>query len=239
MKTKFIWLTIVLAIFLLGFLVFINSKDTAETPEDETVSESQKAKEVGIQFINNFIVIAPPAVNIKAEEDLLNSLSERVLNEIDTEMLATEMASFVGVQDIPNKGIQIGEITLLDENNAVLNIKLDYTGGTIEKNINLIKENEEWKVDSVENKNLINFSKTGNIVINNPGYPENVWHIIYEEPGKPAITKALQFTNNSICFKDTTESECNPDSLETGTRVELKGFEKEDEIEVKTLQILE
>lgn len=239
MKTKFIWLTIILSIFLLGFLVFINSKDTTETPEDETVSESQKAEEVGIQFINNFIVIAPPAVNIEAEQDLLNSLSERVLNNIDTEMLATEMASFVGVQDIPDEGVKIGEITLLDEKNAVLDIKLNYSGGTIEKNINLIKENEEWKVDSVENQNLINFIKTGNIVINNPGYPENVWHIIYEEPGKPAITKALQFTNNSICFIDTSESNCNPDSLETGTRVELKGFEKGDEIEVINLEILE
>lgn len=239
MKTKFIWLTIILSITLLGLLVFINRDEIPQNLDEETVSESQKAKDVGIKFINNFILIAPPAVNIQAEEDLLNSLSENVINKIDKEMLATEMASFVGVQDIPDQGVEIGELTLLDEENADLKIVLNYSGEEVEKIINLIKEGEEWKVNSVDNKDLINFIKTGNIVINNPGYPENVWHLVYEEPAKPAVTKALRFTDESLCFQNDTESICEPNSLVTGTRVELKGFENENEIEVINLEILE
>jgi hypothetical protein len=239
MKTNFIWLTIILSIILLGLLVFINREEITQNSEEETVSESQKAEEVSLKFINNFILIAPPAVNIQAEKDLLNSLSENVLSKIDKEMLATEMASFVGVQDIPDQGVEIGELTLIDQENADLRIVLIYSGGEVEKIINLIKEEGEWKVNSVDNKDLFNFIKTGNIVINNPGYPENVWHLVYEEPAKPAVTKALNFTDESLCSQNDTESICDPDSLLTGVRVELKGFENENEIEVINLKILE
>ena len=238
MKTKFLWLTVAILILVLGLLMFTDSNEEAQIP-DENISESQKVENVAVEFINNFIIIAPPAVNVEAEDRLLNTLSEKALSGIDREMLATEMASFIGVQDIPSQGVKIGTVKLLDEESAVLGINLLYSGGTIEKNINLIKESGKWKVDSVVNKNLINFLETGNITKDNPGYPENVWHLIYEEQGSPAVTKALIFNSENICSVDDKQSECDPDSLVVGTKVEIRGYENEDGVEVKDLKVLE
>ncbi|MDD2274314.1 MAG: hypothetical protein PHI91_00145 [Candidatus Pacebacteria bacterium] len=48
------------------------------------------------------------------------------------------------------------------------------------------------KVDSSEKEN-IDFIKTGNVVINNPGTEEDVWYLVYDEPGSPAKSVKLFF----------------------------------------------
>ena len=35
--------------------------------------------------------------------------------------------------------------------------------------------------------------KTGNVVINNPGMEEDVWYLVYDEPGSPAKSVKLFF----------------------------------------------
>lgn len=48
------------------------------------------------------------------------------------------------------------------------------------------------KVDFSEKEN-IDFIKTGNVVINNPGMEEDVWYLVYDEPGSPAKSVKLFF----------------------------------------------
>lgn len=57
-----------------------------------------------------------------------------------------------------------------------------------------------------------NFTATGNLVKNNPGLKPDVWYLIYEKPGAPALRVELKFNN-----VDTT-------SFSQGERVSIEGM---------------
>jgi len=78
----------------------------------------------------------------------------------------------------------------------------------------------------------INFSKEGNLIINNPGFIENVWYLSYESQGNPAISVRLIFNEKSICNNGT--NLCS--DLVIGERVEVKGIELDGEVLVKELK---
>lgn len=64
-----------------------------------------------------------------------------------------------------------------------------------------------------------NFVRTGNLVQNNPGQKADVWYLVYEEPGKPALSKELHFTKESLCA----DILCHTASLQVGDRVSVTG----------------
>lgn len=57
---------------------------------------------------------------------------------------------------------------------------------------------------------------TGNIIKNNPGFKPDTWFLVYEQPGKPALTQELLFASSTVC-----ETDCN--LLEQGARVRAEG----------------
>lgn len=69
----------------------------------------------------------------------------------------------------------------------------------------------------------MNFTKEGNLTgeINN-------WSLVYEEPGKPALTKKLRFDNLSKCFIGCEEEICDSSKLTLGERVRVSGDFKND-----------
>lgn len=83
-------------------------------------------------------------------------------------------------------------------------------------------------------KENINFSRTGNLVINNPGLEENVWYLIYETPGSPAATTKLSFDDKSVC--KTQDESCL--SLVVGDRVSVKGIEGDGKVLVRELEVI-
>lgn len=64
-----------------------------------------------------------------------------------------------------------------------------------------------------------NFARIGNLVQNNPGQKANVWYLVYEEPGKPALFKELNFTERSLCG----DKSCSTALLQAGDRVSVTG----------------
>lgn len=81
----------------------------------------------------------------------------------------------------------------------------------------------------------INFSRTGNLINNNPGFENNIWYLSYETPGAPANSVKLSFDEESFC-KNGNNSCFN---LSVGARVEVKGIEKGGNVLVKELEVLE
>jgi hypothetical protein len=77
------------------------------------------------------------------------------------------------------------------------------------------------KVDIYEEEENINFVKTGNVVINNPGMEEDIWYLIYEEPGNPAKNVKLSF-----------EEEPN---IDIGDRVTIEGMFDGEKVFVKRI----
>jgi hypothetical protein len=84
-------------------------------------------------------------------------------------------------------------------------------------------------------KENINFSRTGNLVINNPGLEEDTWYLIYENPGSPAKNIKLSFDNKSFC-KNYNNSCLD---LVIGDRVSIKGIEDNGEVLVRELEVVD
>ena len=81
----------------------------------------------------------------------------------------------------------------------------------------------------------INFSEEGNIIINNPGFAENIWYLSYEKSGAPANSIKLSFDGNSVCKNET--DLCS--DLVSGERVEIRGMENNGEVLVRELKLME
>jgi hypothetical protein len=82
-------------------------------------------------------------------------------------------------------------------------------------------------------KENINFLKTGNLIINNPGLENNIWYLSYESQGSPAKLAKLSFDEDSVC-RNKVDS-CS--ELNVGERVDVKGVEKNGEVLVKEIKL--
>lgn len=90
------------------------------------------------------------------------------------------------------------------------------------------------------NETVGNFSRMGVITMNNPGQKEDVPYLIYEEPGAPALSVELVFTETSMCETSVGErSACNAEGMTTdvfvGERVRIEGVETNGTVSVLEL----
>lgn len=81
----------------------------------------------------------------------------------------------------------------------------------------------------------INFSRPGNLTINNPGMEDNIWYLVYESPGSPANTVKLAFNDKSVCKNES--NSCL--DLITGRRVDIKGIKNDSEVLVREMKFLD
>lgn len=79
-----------------------------------------------------------------------------------------------------------------------------------------------------------NFSETGNLTSEN----DSNWKLVYEKPGKPALTVNLEFVDDSACFSgDNQEISCDASSWENGDRAKLVGFKEDNNLQVDILTL--
>ncbi|MCF7820571.1 MAG: hypothetical protein K9M44_03835 [Candidatus Pacebacteria bacterium] len=84
-----------------------------------------------------------------------------------------------------------------------------------------------------EREDKVNFSKAGNLVER-----DGAWQLVYEEPGKPALTKSLNFDQSSKCFLNSEPRLCEPAFWQAGDRVEISGLKSDEEVLVYSLNIV-
>lgn len=65
------------------------------------------------------------------------------------------------------------------------------------------------------------WTKTGNLVKGNPGLDPTKWYLVYEEPGKPALTQKLSPGN--VCVDKGSGLFCDGNSFYSGDRVAISG----------------
>lgn len=117
--------------------------------KENNLPSSEEAQVTGYGFMVDFLAIAPPISDEEATDRAYEALSSSAKEQISRENIAAEMASFVGVQDIPDRGIDIEDFQVVEEDRAVLTLKLNYSGGWTTREISLVVEEGEWKVDNV------------------------------------------------------------------------------------------
>lgn len=91
----------------------------------------------------------------------------------------------------------------------------------------------------IPSENEITFEKVGNLTIYDTETMERTWILVYEEPGRPALTRDLHFTSKSVCTTKQENNPCDTSVLEGGQRVKISGFEENGIITVVHLEHLE
>jgi hypothetical protein len=85
------------------------------------------------------------------------------------------------------------------------------------------------------------FIQTGNLVKDNPGAKKGVWYLVYEKPGKPALTAELVFDSQSKCTAGIVggveNGPCDMSWVENGYRATVKGLDENDRIWVNSALI--
>jgi len=92
------------------------------------------------------------------------------------------------------------------------------------KNSSGIPISENGAMNSPSPKPTINFSKVGNL-----SKKENIWYLVYEEPGNPALVVKLQFDKDSVCDFDK-GGKCDLSVFIEGGRVRVDGVKKDDTV---------
>lgn len=160
---KLIVISIAAAVFITAAVLLQQDEDQVDTFSPPTtplptVSESdgfdeanqERAEDVGFQFMQSFSALAPPSPNTIRADFAYNALSRDAMSEVSRQNLANDLMVFIKVQDIPDQGISVEDLQIRDASNVSLIVGLNYTGGgRVLRSVNLIKEANDWRVDSV------------------------------------------------------------------------------------------
>ena len=116
---------------------------------DSQIPSDEEAEQVAFTFIQNFIKSAPPEPDATAEQEAYNALSQDAKNDVSEENISRDLAAFIGVQGVPDQGASVEDLQL-EGDKATLFVGLNYSGGRVIGAINMIVENGEWKINSID-----------------------------------------------------------------------------------------
>jgi hypothetical protein len=92
--------------------------------------------------------------------------------------------------------------------------------------------------EPIINEQVEEFSRVGNLTINNPGMTEDVWFLVYEGPGSPALTAELQFDGMSQCEVGGEVVVCDESLFVPGQRVDVNGEIQDEVVLVRNLVVI-
>jgi LysM repeat protein len=109
----------------------------------------EAAERTGFAFMQAVVKTAPPA-DPRAQQTAFNLLSRSAQRTVGGSATAANYAFFVGIQDVPDQGISVEDLRINSPTQAFLIVGLNYSGsGRVLRSVNMVVENEEWKVASV------------------------------------------------------------------------------------------
>ena len=79
-------------------------------------------------------------------------LSTKAKSEISSELpdISSDLALFVGVQDVPDQGFSTEDLQAYEDNTVSVILGLNYSeSGPNYRSVNLVWEDNDWKVDSI------------------------------------------------------------------------------------------
>lgn len=90
-----------------------------------------------------------------------------------------------------------------------------------------------------EEKCSPSFLKKGNLTSATSDESKNDWLLVYEEPGKPALSNKIVFNDKSICYlADGNQSACSEIKFKSGDRVEIAGEIKNGQVTISELVMI-
>ena len=55
----------------------------------------------------------------------------------------------MGVQDVPDQGVSVEDLQVVDDENVVVVLGLNFSGGRVLREVHLVVEENEWRVDDI------------------------------------------------------------------------------------------
>ena len=151
---KQILIILLLVVGLGGLAWWLLGTDAVENTVVETIEievpGEEEAELVGFQFLQDVIAAAPGSEDDDATQRVYSSLSRNARTVVSEDTVMADMAPFVGIQDVPDQGVSVEDLQVLSATEASLIVGLNYSSGRVLRSINMIVEDGEWKVDSVD-----------------------------------------------------------------------------------------
>lgn len=149
-------------------------------------------------------------------------------------------------EEVLGGNFHVTSVNFLDASSAVVEYEDGHKAYTAKADFTVTPD-EEVTIDSFElleggDEDIsaeIDFSETGNLTEKDDG-----WQLVYEKPGKPALTAELSFTDESKCItpdgdngEGRQETPCSETSWEQGARATVNGIEKDGAVEVVSIAL--
>ncbi len=103
--------------------------------------------------VNEYANLMPQSVPSNLDDQAINKMVS-LLSSQASENLASPhsagLAQFAGIQDIPDQGITISAVNQKDQNTVQVVTTWHYSGMVTNKTFEMIKENNEWKINSIK-----------------------------------------------------------------------------------------
>jgi hypothetical protein len=150
-------IVVTIVIFLLGFAYVFSQMETisekvtptptvvptsapSSTPTTATPSD-EEAELVAFGFMQDFAT-----EDYADAHEALSMEAKAIVSEANLE---EDLMEFIGVEEVPESGVSVEDLQVSDDE-AYLIVGMNYSAGRILRRVNMVVENGEWKVNSVE-----------------------------------------------------------------------------------------
>lgn len=147
-KNYIVYLVLVfLALVIVSLYIYTQYLDNFRDSSSNVLTV-ENAEFVVSAFMDDFVKASPPQFDEEATVRLYEHFSSNLKNEVPFDSMPGGLARKFGVQDIPDNGVNVLSITV-DGNTATLVLRLNYSGGVVEREVFMVVESGEWKVENV------------------------------------------------------------------------------------------
>lgn len=152
------------------------------------------AEKTGYLFIQNLVLLAQQPTNHILTDEIEAALSTRLLASINRERLLREVMQLAHMSTLPENGVSIEDVTLIDDEHAQLTIGLNFAHTRSLRIISLVLENMVWKVDAVSTTSLTNKDHTEEPEL------QTIDDTIISTDPSPTSSRASQPDTLSACY---------------------------------------
>ena len=146
---KLVTSIIVILLILGGVWWYMSNNKTSVPQEVVATPNAEQAELVAFGFLQDFVKVAPPEQDSEAITRAYDALSSGAKSKVTIDNISSDLANFVGVQDVPDLGVSVEDLQILNENESILVAGLNYSGGRVLKGVYMIVEDGQWKVEAV------------------------------------------------------------------------------------------
>ncbi len=124
--------------------------DPIEIEEPVDLPSHEDAELAGFGFMQDFAKLTTEDDDDELREKMYDALSEDAKERIAMDTFLDDVLEFVGVETVPEQGTSVEDLQITGDETAEFFSGLNYLDGRILRQLNLVVEDGEWKVDSVE-----------------------------------------------------------------------------------------